>query len=807
MSDKRLGMMLSKLSQMNRRTFLKLTGGAVAFAATSGMVQATFNALAQGKAGQTLPEKWIATSCLGCLGWCPKLVKVVDGKAVSIKGNPASKVTQGRLCARGMMGLQILYDPDRIKTPLKRTNPKKGINEDPKFVPISWDEAWKELTARLNALREAGTPEKLVMLRGRYTQASATYWAGTFAAAYGTPNSLNHSGICADSTKLAAWLGDGRFGHSNYDLENMRYLITFGCSPIEASRGTTRLIRCWATMRGRPDRAKIVVVDPRMSVSAAKADQWLPVNPGTDGALALAFAHVILTSGLWDKKFLGDFVDGKNLFVKGAELPEDAFNEVWTLGLIKWWNTVLKDFTPEMAEKETGISAATIKRVAEEFATIKPSAAWRARGTDTWPGGGYAGYAIYSLNALVGSMHQVGGLFNDPSPPKYWRPQKAETDAISAVGLKKPRIDERGTPRFIKSEIVTNHAADNIIAGKPYPVEVVIAHLSNFAYSAPGTERWWKAFEKVWLVNITTNISETALFADIVFPAATHLETWAFDQPSGGSLCGELQIKQPVVQPLYESMPIEQFAFELAKRMGGHVASEMSKVAKDPEDFVRKSVQPIMDFEEFKRVGVISTPPMKLGNPEGKFNTPSKKFEFVSGSLAKLLADKKVSPEEVRKATGIQADGEEMYMPHYEKPRFIGEKKDYPLVLISYKSHMNFEGRSGNCTWSQELFQVMYNEGWTNFAEINPLTAAKFGIKDGDQVIVESTIGSIKMRAKVTPTVNPEICAMAFGQGHRAYGRWAKGRGANPNEITGIDYEYLSGMASYYNTRVRIKKA
>jgi anaerobic selenocysteine-containing dehydrogenase len=122
-------------------------------------------------------------------------------------------------------------------------------------------------------------------------------------------------------------------------------------------------------------------------------------------------------------------------------------------------------------------------------------------------------------------MHQVGGLFSEATPPKYWKPKPAETDAISVVSLKKKRLDERGTPRFIRADIVTNHVAENIIAGKPYPVEVVIAHHSNFAFSAPGTERWWKAFEKVWLVNITTNISETALFADIVLPAATYLET------------------------------------------------------------------------------------------------------------------------------------------------------------------------------------------------------------------------------------------------------------------------------------------
>lgn len=797
--------LLQKVSKMNRRTFLKLTGAGAAAAATTGGLGTVFKAVAQQPAQPQEPEKWVATSCMSCVGWCPKLVKVENGRAVSIKGNPASKVTNGEICPRGPMGLQILYDPDRIKTPMKRTNPKKGINEDPKFVPITWEEAWKELTSRMNKLREAGTPEKVVMLRGRYTEASATYWYGTFAKAYGTPNSFSHSALCAESTKIAEWMGDGRYGYSSYDMENMRYMIAFGCSPVEAHRPTTRMIHGWAAMRGRPDRAKVVVVDPRMSVSGAKADEWLPVNPGTDGALAVAMAHVILTSGLWDKKFVGDFEDGKNLFVKGQLVDEEKFKEVWTSGLVKWWNTVVKDFTPDIAAKETGIEAATITRIAKEFATLKPSTAWRARGADAWPGGGYAGYAIFSLNALVGSMHQEGGLFND-SAPKYWKPSDPAKDPISEEGLKKKKLDDRGSNKFLRADIVTNNIADNIIADKPYPVEVVIAHHCNFAFSAPNTERWWKAFSKVWLVHLTTNISETSLFADILIPASTYLETWAFDKAAASTRYGEIQIKQPVVKPLYESISTEQFAFELAKRMGGHVAQEMAKVAKDPEDYVRKAVEPLMSFEQFKKVGVYTTGPVKLGNPEGKFSTESKKYEFVSSNLKKLFEAKKVTPE-IMKSIGIQVEGDAALMPHYEKPRFVGGKEEFPLVLISYKTVMNCEGRSANSQWNQELFQVMYNDGWTNFAEINPETAAKLGIKDGDEVIVESKAGKLQAKVKVTPTVHPEICAMAFGQGHRAYGRWANGRGANPNDITGVDYEYFSGMAAYYNTRVKIKKA
>lgn len=797
---------LEKLSQMNRRRFLQVAGASATVAAVGVGSGPIVNALAQNQNPQTGEEKWVATSCMSCVGWCPKMVKVVDGRAVKITGNPNSKVTNGSLCPRGHLGLQILYDPDRVKTPLKRTNPKKGINEDPKFVPISWDEAWSELVGRMKKLREAGTPEKVVMLRGRYTEASAAYWYGNFAKAYGTPNSYSHSAICAEATKLGEWFGDGRFGYTSYDMENSRYMIAFGCSPIEANRPVTRNIHGWAAMRERSDRAKIVVIDPRMSVSAAKADEWIPINPGTDGALAVAMAHVILNKGLWDKKFVGDFEDGKNLFIKGATVPEESFKEVWTHGIVKWWNTILKDFTPEIAAKETGIDAATITRLATEFATTKPATAWRARGADAWPGGGYAGYAIFSLNALAGSMFQVGGTFNGSSP-KYWVAGESAKDAIAEEGLKKKKLDERGTARFLRADGVTNNIADSIIAGKPYPVEMIINWHNNFAFSAPGTERWWKVYEKVWNVHITTNISETTLFADLVIPASTYLETWAFDKPAASTLYNEIQIKQPVVKPLYESMSTETFAFELAKRLGGHVAQEMAKIAKDPEDYVRKAVEPLTTLEEFKKKGVFTTGPQKLGNPEGKFTTDSNKYEFVSSNMKKLIESKKVTEEELKKATGLQVSGEAILMPHYEKPRFVGSKEEFPLVLISYKTIMNCEGRSGNSTWANEVRQVMYNDGWTNYAEINPATAAKLGINNGDEVIVESTVGKLTAKVKVTPTVHPDIVAMAFGMGHRAYGRWAKGRGVNPNDITGVDYEYFSGMAAYYNTRVRIKKA
>ena len=158
------------------------------------------------------------------------------------------------------------------------------------------------------------------------------------------------------------------------------------------------------------------------------------------------------------------------------------------------------------------------------------------------------------------------------------------------------------------------------------------------------------------------------------------------------------------------------------------------------------------------------------------------------------------------KSIGILAEGDAIYCPHYETPTYIGDKNEYPLTLVSYKTMLNQEGRSANTPWAQEYFMALYDVAWENLAEINPKTAAKYNIEEGDLIKIESSIGSITLKAKLFEGIHPDIVAVAFGQGHFAYGRHAKNRGANPNEITGVDYDHITGMASYYNTRVKITK-
>ncbi|MDP2845731.1 MAG: molybdopterin dinucleotide binding domain-containing protein, partial [Candidatus Methanoperedens sp.] len=189
-----------------------------------------------------------------------------------------------------------------------------------------------------------------------------------------------------------------------------------------------------------------------------------------------------------------------------------------------------------------------------------------------------------------------------------------------------------------------------------------------------------------------------------------------------------------------------------------------------------------------------------------EFATPSKKFEFYSGNLKATFEKLKMTDEDLEKIN-IKVRGDVVYVPHFEDPIFIGSEETYPLSLITYKPMLNQEGRSLNSQWAQEIYLPLYGTGWTNLAEINPETAEKYGIKDGDDIYVESEVGKIKAKAKVFHGIHPKVLAMAFGQGHFAYGEFAKNRGANANEITGVMYDHITGMSAFYNTRVKIYRA
>ena len=756
----------SDSSGMSRRTFLAISGCAVAVAATSQVVKVSGASLVLPPEDDTefanindISEKYIATSCLNCPGRCAIVVRTVNGKAVKIAGNPLSRVSDGKTCPRSHVGLQVLYDPERVRTPLKRTNPAKGRGVDPGWVSISWEQALEELTGRLIELRNRGEPNGLLLLCGLNSRSSEDV-IFRFAEAYGTPNVIPSEILEVGAEKFGRWMADGNYSEIAYDLGRANYVLAFGASLLESETPLSATLREWGKMRReKPTRGKVVVIDPRYSVTAAKADEWIPIQPGTDAALALGIAHVIIREGLYDADFVDNHCSG--------------FNEFEQL--------VLKDYAPPIVARMTGIDEEEIRRLAREFAQSSPAIAWIGRGAAGWPNGSYTTYAIYCLNALVGSLDIPGGVIY-PEPPPYGAMPIVQEDGVAKQGKSKPTIDVR-------------QLADAILSAKPYPIDIAIGFNTNFNMSAPDAKKWDEALKRVpFYVHLAPFPSEMAQYADVLLPTTTYLEEWGYDHNLSGS--AEVSFKQPVVKPLYSAKSIGDIIFEIARKAGNGIADSFAGIGNDAEEFVRYRTAALMNWSELVKKGVWLGPTYEYHKYTNIFKTSSKKFEFRSGNFEALV-----------KVRRLDVQGELAYLPHYEPSDFFGSEADYPLALVTYRPVMGIWNGSQNYPWAQEAFLVMHGRGWDNFVEVNSRTARNYGFKDGDMVWVESLFGKLRVRARVFEGIHPRVVAICLGQGHYAYGRWQKGIGVNPNDIIGVGYDRISGQSAFFNTRVRIYKA
>jgi anaerobic selenocysteine-containing dehydrogenase len=319
---------------------------------------------------------------------------------------------------------------------------------------------------------------------------------------------------------------------------------------------------------------------------------------------------------------------------------------------------------------------------------------------------------------------------------------------------------------------------------------------SNFNIVAPSTERWDKALKKLpFYVHISPFISEMALYADLVLPSTTFLEEWGYDHSPSESGYAEARIKQPAVSPRGHARSTIDILFELARRLKGGVAQSFADIGGDSKGFVQFRTAALMPWEDFLRDGVWMGPDYEYRKYKQLFNTPSRKFEFYSGNLRSLLS-------KIKKETG-DLD----FLPHYKESQFLGEREEYPLLLLPYQPLMRIENGSQNYPWAQEIFLPMQGVGWDNPVEMNSETANALKLRDGEEVWVESPFQRMKVKLKCSEGVHPEGVAVAIGQGHSAYGRWQKGMGVNPNEILGVDYDPLSGQSVFFNTRVRVYKA
>jgi anaerobic selenocysteine-containing dehydrogenase len=842
--------------EWSRRAFLKGAGGVGIIAAVGGSPLLQFFTTEVGAQTGDLASRWVASTCQGCTSWCPVIVKVMDGRAIHLQGNPRSLANHGQICPRPQIALQQVYDPDRIKVPMRRTNPKKGRDQDPGFVPISWEEAMGLIADKMMELRNNEESHKFAVFRGRYSYLRDIIYSAV-PKIFGSPNGISHSAICAEAEKFGAYYTEGFWDYRDYDLEETRYVLCWGADPLSSNRQVPHSINVWGDVR---DRAEIAVVDPRLSATAAKADEWLPVIPGEDAALAVAMAHVILARGLWSREFVGDFRDGTNGFVPGQTVDPSTFREIHTHGVAAWWNLELKDRTPEWAESHCGIPADQIRRVAIGFAEAAPaSISWVSPGTAMQARGGYAAMAAHALNGLVGSADSKGGAVQKTKVPQDNLPDFSHyQDALSKTYSKKPKIDQRGTlpfPALNKGKsgggVVTNNAADAMLAQDPYEIKVAIAYWANFAFSCSGTDRWERALSNLpFFVHITTNASEMTHFADVVLPAAHQLfEKWSFLK-SKQNLHGYASLTQPMIEPVWDVRQDETevpwlLAEALADRGFDNMLNFFKETFADPEtgqhptnskEFALiatkqltgpcwnakhkdygKYGDSIDGWDDFVAKGVWNSHRFEVGKKWDKFGTSTGKFEFYSETLKNALqghADKHgVTIDEVLAATNYLATGEQAFVPHFEPALRWGDEAEFPLIFFEHRSRLNREGRSANCTWYQAHKNVdPGDENWDDVLKMNPVDAERLGLQDREMVRVISSTGEITVRLKRWEGVRPGTVAKCYGQGHWAYGRVAAAdfkrripRGGNNNVILPPEYERLSGSTARHGGVARVK--
>ena len=712
-------------------------------AATFGMALPDELLHALPKEGEWIPyeEYWSTGICLQCPSGCGLRIRSVNHWPVKLEGIKDYPVNGGRLCPKGQSGLQVLYDPDRIPHPLKRKG-KRGSGE---WEKISWDEAIRLVTVRLKTLRQEGKPQGLMVMGGRYRGHMAELMS-RFLEAYGSPNHLGNPARGSEGILKGHLFTMGVRDFLPIHWEETNYVLSFGASLLEASRPSLRNLWGYGFLRrGRPGmRGKLVQVEPRFSITASKADQWIPISPGTDGALALGMAHWIIKERKYDHQFIGRYTFGFEDWKDTHGRAHMGFKSL-----------VLGDYSPKQVSSLTGVSEETIVQIAREFSSHRPSIAISGRGVAMQTNGTYAQMAIDSLNALVGSIDARGGLLLQRKPPfQKWPP--VHRDVISEKGLSQLRIDGAGSMPFPFAQELPYTLPEKLQKGEPYPIDILFVYYTNPLFSLPESEKFRPALERIpFIVSFSPFMDETTMISDLVLPDGTYFERWQDDHVEPGLGFPTFGLRSPAVQPaLHDVRNTGDVLIQIAKGFGASMAmsfpwKDFRAALMDATKGVFKSKRGSIrakDFEEFWDAlieqGGWWDPPYIFGEWKKRFNTPSGKFEFYSMTMERRLEEisrkSSKSIDQITQELKIEARGDKVFLPHFEKPRSVGEEKEYPFHLINYKLMTTAEGRGANQPFLQEIFGPHLKERWESWVEINPETAKTLGINDEDPVWVES---------------------------------------------------------------------
>ncbi|MFZ5569929.1 MAG: menaquinone reductase molybdopterin-binding-like subunit QrcB [Thermodesulfobacteriota bacterium] len=680
------------------------------------------------------------SACLLCPGGCGITVRKIGERVVKVEGMKGHPINDGGICALGVAAPQLLYSPTRVKSPLKKVN---GAWQN-----ITWNDAIAEIAARLIELRAAGKSHTVACIAESDRGTVPLLWSRLLTV-YGSPNFLRPATM-EDAYALVMEKTQGHRGVPGFDLEKADFILSLGSGIIEGWGSPVRMFKAHAEWKSR--RAKLVQVEPRLSNTAAKADQWLAAKPGTEAHLALGMAHVILSENLFNRRFTEQFAEG----FEGCR------------------QAILDQYRPEKVAETTGIPAETIRSLGREFARAKRPVAVCGRGQGLVPGSFLETAATHLLNALVGNINRKGGVWAMPEP-EYVKWPEMEMDAVAASAMQKPRIDGAGGERFPDARYLLTQLPGLINSGAGDGIQVLFISGANPAYTLPGGQAVRQALERIPLkVSFATHMDETAAMADLILPNHCCLERYEDVPVTAGLTRPALNLAVPVVKPLYDTRQAGDVILALAQALGGNIAAAfpwknyktcLKQTLGDKWDTLKEEI--CWTDGEFKPA------PWKTG-----FETPSAKFVF---------------PEAARLTRSpIPAEG---------------DGKRYPLTLIACDSMRLSSGAVGSPPFLIKIVPDTVLKDSDMVVEINPETAASLQLKDGAGAVLTTPRGASRVRIHCFHGIMPGVVAMQRGLGHGAHDKYLAGKGVSIHELMGPVDDPDSGYDAAWGIGASLTKA
>lgn len=671
------------------------------------------------------------TTCCGiCSPACGLQATVQDGVVRFIEGLPNDAHGEGHLCGKGAAGAQFLYDPDRLKYPMRRTNRKKGFGEDPGWERISWEQALDTIAGKMKDTLDAYGAEALLFI----TLPSPDLWA-RFMNAMGVVNRVDHIDVCFQTDRIVQRYTTGGKTWCN-DFENSKYVLLFGWDLVAKAK----VVYANGIVKARSNGAKVVHFSPSYTATSRMASEWHNIKPGTDLAVALAMIQVILSEQLYNKEFVDNFTN----FGKFESEIRSHFAR----------------YSPEWAAGISGVPAADIQRIAREFAASGGGIAPAHKKTlcANYMNATQLVHAISILNILAGTIDRPGGRYfarthSVPGvdavypPPAYPPKTGRRVDGRDKL----PLVQETDTGLF-------STLADGML--NKFPGMIKFAFWNAYTILAfPNPKTMEEAMAKVDFTVVMDFIpTDTVSMADIVLPSAMYLETSDVVVRDYNAKYPQAVARTAVAAPIFETRTAGYVAIELGKRLCPDYFKTADGAWINPNVLLDEKVKRAglgTDFADFRGKGIVEN--RVPFTPRTSFATgdANNKCQIYVPQFA---------------ARGAEALP--LWHPKREMPN-----EHYPLYYLTFIPGIHKRNTTQN---NRILNEIMP----TNAAILNPALAARLNIRQGQMVLVRSRVGQIELPAHLSETVRPDAVMVAHGFGHQSHLLGAAGgRGVRDGDL------------------------